>query len=107
MTGSEDSARTYRLAPADRTGALLGLSHASIAVLAVGLVAGVLAFSRGSAPVGLAIAGLCVGLVTIRVDGGPLVETLPTRLGWLRQRWSGRHRWMAPVPLPAEVDTPP
>jgi hypothetical protein len=106
MSGSEDSGHTYRLAPADRTGALLGLSHAAIAVLAVGLVAGVLAFSRGSAAVGLAVAGLCVALVTIRADGGPLVETLPTRLRWLRQRWSGRHRWMAPLPLPGDVDTP-
>ena len=107
FNGPVEPARTYRLAPADRTGALLGLSHRSIAVLAVGLVAGVLAFSRGAAPLGLAVGGVCVALVTVRADGGPLAETLPVRLGWVRQRMAGRHRWFAEVPLCAEAETPP
>jgi hypothetical protein len=33
------------------------------------------------------------------------VETLPVRLGWLHQRGSGRHRWLAALPLAEEPDS--
>jgi hypothetical protein len=100
------AARSYHLAPPDRTGALLGLSHRAIAVLTAGLVVGVLAFSKGDAPVGVGVAVVCVGLVVVRADGGPLVETLPTRLGFIRDRRLGRHRWQAPLPLPLDGPGP-
>ena len=97
FNGPVEPARTYRLAPADRTGALLGLSHRSIAVLAVGLVAGVLAFSRGAAPLGLAVGGVCVGpgdgSRRWRSAGGDPAD--PAGLG-AASVWSGRHRWLAP-----------
>jgi hypothetical protein len=98
--------RSYQLAPPDRTGALLGLSHRAIATLAAGLVVAVLAFSKGQPPVGIAAAVLSVALVAVRADGGPLIETLPVRVGWSRDRRCGRHRWQAPLPLPVKANTP-
>jgi hypothetical protein len=100
--------RTYRLAPPDRTGALLGLGHRAVAALASGLAAGVLAFSQGAAPLGFAVGAVAVALVTVRFDGGPLIDTVPVRLGWLARRHRGSGRWAAPVPLPlAEGASPP
>lgn len=99
--------RSYQLAPPDRTGALLGLSHRAVATLAVGLVVGVLAFSKGDGPIGIGVAVACVGLVAGRADGGPLIETLPTRLAFWVDRRLGRHRWLAPLPLPSDGQAPP
>lgn len=107
MSGPAGTGRTYRLAPPDRTGAILGLSHRSVAVLAVGLVAAVLAFTAGAAPVGIAAAAAAVGLVVVRLDGGPLLDTLPVRLGWARSRAARRNTWRATLPLPVEASSPP
>ena len=57
---------------------------------------------------GVAAVGGCLALVTVRLDGGPLVTTLPNRLRWSRTRRSGRARWQAPLPLsPVEGAGPP
>ncbi|MCU4186454.1 valine--tRNA ligase [Acidiferrimicrobium sp. IK] len=98
--------RSYQLPPPDRTGALLGLSHRAVATLAVGLVVGVLAFSNGDGPVGIAAAAVCVALVVARADGGPLIETLPTRLVFWWDHRLGRHRWRARLPLPIDAAAP-
>jgi hypothetical protein len=103
--GAGQQARTYRLAPADRSGVVFGLSAARVATLAVGLVGAVLAFSKGAPAVGIAVAAVCVGLVAVRADGGPLVETLPSRLGWMGRQATGRHRWWAPLPLADDPET--
>lgn len=98
--------RSYQLAPPDRTGALLGLSHRAVATLGFGLVVGVLAFSKGDGPVGIGVAVICVVLVVARADGGPLIETLPVRLAFWRARRLGRHRWRASLPLPIDAVAP-
>lgn len=98
--------RSYQLAPPDRTGALLGLSHRAVATLGFGLVVGVLAFSNRDAPVGIGVAVICVALVVARADGGPLIETLPVRLAFWRERRLGRHRWRASLPLPIDAVAP-
>lgn len=103
-TGGEG--RLYQLAPPDRTGAILGLSYRTVATLTAGLVVSVLAFSKGVAPIGVGVAVLCVGLVVVRADGGPLVETLPVRIGWIRARYLRRHRWEATLPLRIEAPRP-
>jgi len=107
MTGAAKTGRSYRLAAPDRTGAILGLSHRAVGVLSAGLVVGVLAFSAGSPPLGIGVAGFCVALVVGRADGGPLIETLPTRIGWWWQRSTGRTQWNAALPLPVKGDSPP
>lgn len=110
MTGarrtSAGEGRLYQLAPPDRTGAILGLSYRTVATLTLGLVVSVLAFSKGAVPVAVGAAVMCAASVVVRVDGGPLVETLPIRIGWLRSRILGRHQWEAPLPLPVSEPSP-
>ena len=93
--------QTYQLAAPDRTGAVLGLSHAVVVTMGTGLVVAVLAISNGAPLVGIAAVGVCLALVTVRMDGGPLVATLPIRLRWWRARRSGAVGWQAPLPLSA------
>ena len=108
MTAPETTGRRYQLAAPDRTGAVLGLSRRVVVTLGVGVMVAVLAFSAGAPLVGVGAVAICLGLVMVRVDGGPLVATLPNRMRWWVSRRSGRVHWRAALPLsPVEGAGPP
>jgi hypothetical protein len=92
---------TYRLAPRDRTGWVLGLSGPQVVILGTAVMVGVLASSR----VGLVIAGIPVALAAAvafgRLRGRPLLEVAPPALAWARRRLRHRTTWAAPSSPPA------
>jgi hypothetical protein len=108
MSMTSDTPRTYQLAAPDRTGAMLGLSHAVVVTVGTGLVVAVLALSAGSPLLAVAALAVSVALVAVRRDGGPLVSAIPNRMRWAHARRAGTLRWQAPLPLsPVEGAGPP
>ena len=97
------SARTYRFAPRDRTGWVLGLSGPQVLVLGAALLAGVLASSRGTSVAVSALPALAgAGLAFGRLGGRPLLEAGPPALAWAVRALRKRNRWeVAPSPEPA------
>ena len=68
-------ARTYRLAPQDRTGVWLGLTAGQLAVALAGVIGGILLLNaRVKAPVGIAVMAAGVGIALGRWGGRPLIE---------------------------------
>jgi hypothetical protein len=93
------TARSYRLAPQDRTGIWLGLTAVQLAVALGGIVGGIVLLNAGLRPVfGIAVMGLAVGLAVVPWNGRPLVEALPdiARAARTVVRPS-RARWFAPL----------
>ena len=102
------TARTYRFSPPDRTGWLLGLAGPQVLALGAAVVAAVLLATDG-APVGVLAAPVGLGLAAAfaRVGGQPLLEVAPPAITFWVTRVRGRHRWLAPLPLPVDGLTPP
>lgn len=100
--------RSYRFAPPDRTGALLGLAGPQVVALGSGLVAAVmLASFAGAGLVAMAIpvaAGAAAAFV--RIGGQPAVEAAPPALRWAATGRPKRRRWLAPLPPSADATTP-
>lgn len=92
-------ARTYRLAPQDRTGVWMGLTAGQLAVALVGVLGGiVLLNARVKAPIGIGVMVAGLGLAVGRWGGRPLVEGVPdlVRIAVQAVRPS-RARWLAPL----------
>ena len=97
---SAEAARTYRFAPLDRSGWVLGLGGVQCVLIAAGIVASSLLLQWGApAPVVLMpiVAGTVVALAPW--GGQPVHEWLAllVRFGFLRL--SGRARWSTTLPL--------
>ena len=96
---------TYRLAPRDRTGWVLGLSGPQVVLLGVAVMVAVPLSSR----TGLVVAAIPVALAAAvafgRLRGRPLLEVAPPALAWAARRLRHRTVWVAPEPTPA-VPTP-
>jgi hypothetical protein len=88
---------TYRLAPRDRTGWVLGLSGPQVVILGAATIVGVLLASRA----GLLVAAVPVVLAVLmafgRVGGRPLLEAAPPALAWSLRRIRHRTMWSAPA----------
>ena len=96
----ETTGRTYRFPPLDRTSWLLGLSGAQCLTLAAGtLAAGMLLNAGAPAPSVLVPLVLAAVVAFAPWDGRPAHQWLPAlaRTGFLRL--SGRHTWVAELPL--------
>jgi hypothetical protein len=96
--GTEE--RTYRFAPLDRTGWMLGLGGAQCLALAAGiLVAGFLLQARAAAPFVIApvIAAVAFGFGSW--DGRAAHEWAPVLLRFNAKRAFRRQRWSARLPL--------
>lgn len=92
--------RTYRFAPIDRTGWLLGIGGAQCVALAAGvLLAGALLRSGAPAPAVVAplVAAAVFGFGSW--EGRAAHEWAPVLARHLALRALGRHRWFAPIPL--------
>jgi len=102
------SARTYRFAPPDRTGWLLGLGGPQVVILGASVVAAVL-LASARAPLAAMAAPIALGgaVAFTRIGGQPLVATAPPAARFAVRRAIRRHRWLAPLPLPAVGLTPP
>ncbi len=92
---------TYRLAPRDRTGWVLGLSGPQVVLLGAAVLVAVPLSSR----TGLLIAAIPVvlaGAVAFgRLRGRPVLEVAPPALAWAARRLRHRTTWAAPEPAPA------
>lgn len=98
MTAAEE-ARTYRLAPPDRTGWVFGLSLGQLIVVATGIVIGTLLMVTVSAIVGLGVmVGLCTAGV-VRVQGSSLVAMTPHVVRFARGARRGHGEWMVRLPV--------
>ncbi len=100
-------ARTYRFAPRDGTGWLLGLAGAQCLLVAAGLLASGMLLSAGApgwlvpVPVGLGLVGAFAGW-----DRQPLHELLPVTLAFVLRRDERRfHATLAPA-VAGRVDQP-
>jgi len=92
--------RTYRFAPLDRTGVLLGLSGGQCALVGLGILIGGGLLRAGTNPA-VSLVPLVVGVVLAlgAWDGRRIHEVLPL-LGRHRMvQLSGRAAWRAPLPL--------
>jgi len=100
-------ARTYRLAPQDRTGVWMGLTAGQLAVSLVGVLGGiVLLNARVKAPIGIAVMALGVGVAVARWGGRPLVEGIPDLWRIARQLVRpSKARWFAELD-PTRIQLP-
>src|SRR6516165_12469246 len=100
--------RSYRFAPPDRTGWLLGLGGAQVIALGGAVVIAVLLASVGL-PLLVIAAPLAAGaaVALTRLGGRPLTEAAPPAAAYLARRIRRRHRWLAPLPLDGVGLTPP
>ena len=97
---STDTARTYRFAPLDRSGWILGLGGVQCVTIAAGIFASSVLLQWGApAPVVLApiVAGAALALASW--DGQPVHEWLGLLARYGVQRLSGRSQWRATLPL--------
>ena len=95
-----ETARTYRFAPLDRTGWLLGLTGVQCIAIAVGIFTSGLLLDAGAAAVVVlapVVALTAFSFVTWR--GRPLHEWAPTLLRYAGLTIGGQRRWTAPIPL--------
>ncbi len=94
--------RTYRLSPVDRTGVLLGLGTAQVAVLGATVVIGVLMLNFGASIQLVAIPSLIgAALGFMRLEGQSVLELVPTLVRWVTG--TGERTWLAPLPLIGDV----
>ena len=91
--------RTYRFAPLDRSGVLLGLSGRQCAVLGGGSLAAGWLLDRGAAAP-LVLAPFLVALIVAfaRVGDASICDGFPTLARYAARRETGRHRWFADLP---------
>jgi len=94
-----ESPRSYRFAPRDRTGWVLGLQGAQCVLLAAGFLgAAVVAPRLGAVAAGaVLVAGVAVAFVPVR--GRPLHEAVAVTVGF----WARRRR-ASVTPMPARLD---
>lgn len=95
-----DTARTYRFAPLDRTGLLLGLGGVQCALVAAGIFVSGLLLDVGTPPLAASLPVVVLSAAAFaRWRGRGLHDWAPVvaRFGGLRL--SRRHRWSAPIPL--------
>jgi len=98
-TGTATKDRTYRFAPIDRTGWILGLGGAQCVIVAAGvLLAG--AFLRAGAPAPFVLGPVAAAAVLGfgSWEGRTAHEWTPILARHLALRVSGSHRWFAPLP---------
>jgi hypothetical protein len=92
--------RLYRLDPVDTSGIFLGLGVTQCALLAGGLVIGVLAMTSGAS---LAVAAAPVigsaAVAFARLGGHPAWEWIGLGAGWVRTRVGRRRTWRPRLPL--------
>lgn len=92
--------RSYRFAPIDRTGWLLGLGGTQCVVLAAGvLLAGTMLRSGAPAPAVLAPLAIAAVFGLGSWEGRTAHEWAPVLLRHLGLRAARRHRWSARIPL--------
>lgn len=113
MTAPEP--RTYRFGPLDRGDWILGLGGTQCLAIAAGIVASAVTLDLGApapAVIAPAAAGVLFALATW--DGRPVHEWVPLLARHALMRVTGRHGWMAPLPLlgaraarPVEASLPP
>jgi len=94
MTG----ARTYVLSPRDRTGVLLGLDGAQVAILGLAVVVFVFATTLAGLPVAL-IGASGLAVVAVRVDDRPILAVVPAQLRRVRDVLGNPPRWFAELPV--------
>lgn len=90
-------ARTYRFSPLVRTGLFGAMPTSQVVVLGVGCGLSFVGIMLRLFPWALLPALLSVVIGFKRVDGWPLHELIPLKLGWWMRR--RRHQWFRPVPL--------
>lgn len=88
------TARTYQLAPLDRTGVLLGLSGFQTAAAGVAVAAFAVLAARVSVVAGL-LGAAPPAACTVRLAGHTIVDVLPLARRWVRLTFLGRVRWFA------------
>lgn len=92
--------RTYRFAPLDRSGLLLGLSGRQCAALGSGaLAAGWLLDKAAPALAVLLPFFAALAVAFARVGGEPLCDRSPVALAFTLRALTRRHRWFAPIPM--------
>lgn len=92
--------RSYRFAPLDRTGWMLGLGGAQCLAIAAGiLVAGFLLQLRAAAPFVIAPVVVAAAFGFGSWDGRAAHEWAPVLIRYNAQRALTRQRWSAPLPL--------
>lgn len=92
--------RTYRFAPLDRTGWLLGLSGVQCAVIAAGIFASGLLLDAGAPPTAVLLSVVALSAATLsRWRGRPVHEWVPVLARFAAGRVTGSHRWSAQIPL--------
>lgn len=95
-----ETVRSYRFAPLDRTGWLLGLTGVQCIAIGVGIFTSGLLLDAGAAAVVVVVPTVALtafSLVAWR--GRPLHEWAPTLLRFAGLRIARQHRWTAPIPL--------
>jgi hypothetical protein len=95
-----DTARTYRFAPLDRTGLLLGLGGVQCALIAAGILVSGLLLDAGVAPLGASAPVVAMASVAlVRWRGRGMHEWAPVVVRFAALRLARRHRWVVPIPL--------
>ncbi|HUR23861.1 MAG TPA: SCO6880 family protein [Acidimicrobiales bacterium] len=108
------SPASYRFAPRDRTGWVLGLSGPQVVAIGGALLLAVMAASHGVNLVAAAIPVLVgVGVAFGRVGGRPLMEAAPSAARWALRAVRKQNRWQpsltdepdaGDLPLPPPLD---
>ena len=92
--------RTYRFAPLDHTGVLLGLGGVQVALLAAGILTSGLLLDAGTPTLAALIPiALLSSTAFAKWNGRPLHEWVPVLVRFATEKATGRHRWTAPIPL--------
>src|SRR5438309_1278912 len=95
-----DTERTYRFAPLDRSGLLLGLGGAQCALVAAGIFVSGLLLDAGAPPLFALVPVVVLAAVSFaRWRGRGLHDWAPVVARFAAQRITRRHRWVAPIPL--------
>lgn len=103
QAGATAPERTYRLAPRDRTGWVLGLSGPQVMVLGTALVVAVLGASRVGVTAAMAALVAGVAVAFARVRGRPVLEAAPPAARWLWRSLRHRTAWEAPDAEPPSM----
>ena len=91
--------RTYRFAPLDRLGLLLGLSGRQCAALGAGaFLAGWLLDRHAPPPLIVTPLLAAVALAFARVGGEPVCDVLPVGIRFATRALTRSNRWLAPIP---------
>lgn len=95
-----EAARTYRFAPLDRTGLLLGLGGVQCALVAAGIFVSGLLLDAGTPPLAASLPVVVLSAAAFaRWRGRGLHEWAPVLARFGALRVARRHRWSAPIPL--------